>query len=742
MKNIFTTLFLFITLTVSSQTGNQTFTQDISDLKGTRKFDYPFRDYTLPVDVRIKDLISRMTIEEKMSFLVLHNPEIERLGIDKFHFGHECLHGIARAGKATVFPQAIGLGATFDEDLIYRVATAISKEGQAKQKMHHAIGYNDFATGITYYSPNINIFRDPRWGRGQETYGEDPFLTSRLGVAFVKGIQGNHPKYLRGAACAKHWAVHSGPEAERHSIDARPPIKDLYETYLPAFKALVQEADVQMVMASYNMLYGESLLANPYMNQEVLRNKWQYKNLIISDGGAIKNLHLYHGKTKNAVESAALALKTGIDQNLGLTYKELPKALEQGLITEEEIDRAVYYVLKVRFNLGDFDPENLNPFRKIDSSFIDSKENRKLAYEAAVKSIVMLKNNGCLPLKHDIQKVYVLGPQATNIDILLGNYYGLNGDMSTVLEGIVSRSHPGTKVEYRPGTMPTVGSIAKGDWTDISHQFDAIVAVAGISSMMEGEQGAAIASPGNGDRPYLGLPKSQIEYLKTQRAYGNKPIILVLSGGGPIIDPELYELADAILFIWYPGEEGGDAVADIIFGNANPSGRLPVTFPKMDYKLPDFKDYAMKGRTYRYMTEDPLFPFGFGLSYSKFEYSDLEISEEKIRNGQSFSVEATIKNIGKNEGEEVVQLYVTSPKSEFEVPQYSLKGIKRIRLKPGEKKSVRFELDADVLKLFNNQGKQVLIKGEHSIFVSGSLPSERSLDLGASEYLKGIVHVK
>jgi beta-glucosidase len=590
-----------------------------------------WKNPSLPVEQRVKDLLSRMTMEEKASLLLVDAPEIQRLGVPAYNWSHEALHGVARSGKATVFPQAIALAATFDSSLIFKMATSISDEARAKYVAFKKAGISGDFTGLTFFSPNINIFRDPRWGRGMETYGEDPFLTSKIGVAYVKGMQGNNPLQLRTAACAKHFVAHSGPEKDRHLNNPTPSPKDFNETYLPHFKELAQEANVETFMVTYNKIYGIPLCASSNMIRGVIRNKLGYKGLVMTDGGALNHMHQGQAYTKNVTETSAMALKAGINFELGDQFKAIPDAVKKGMISEKTIDSSAAIVLSIRFRLGLFDDLESNPYNAIPESVINCEAHRELARKIATSSIVMLKNNGALPLNKNIKKIYAVGPNATNADVLFGNYNGFTGNMSVPLEGLVNRLSPATILEYRPGCRLDQNNITKADWTNVSHNFDAIVAYMGLSPVIEGEEGEAISSPGEGDRLKLSLPANQIEYLKKQRSYGNKPIILVLFGGSPIIDKEIYDLADAVLFAWYPGEEGGNTIADIILGNEVPSGRLPITFPASESDLPDFSDYSMKNRTYRFANQEPLFPFGFGLSYAKFTYSNLVISKASLK---------------------------------------------------------------------------------------------------------------
>ncbi len=674
---------------------------------------------------RASALVNALTLEEKISLMVDRSAAIERLNIPEYNWWNECLHGVARNGRATVFPQAIGLAATFDENLVYRVADAISDEARAKFNVSQQNGNTSKYAGLTFWSPNVNIFRDPRWGRGQETYGEDPFLTSRIGVNFVKGLQGNDSKYLKTAACAKHYAVHSGPEALRHEFNAIANKKDLYETYLPAFKALVTEAKVEGVMGAYNRVNGEGACASPYLLDDLLRNSWGFKGYIVSDCGALSDFHRFHQLTKTKEASAALALNSELHVNCGNVYLALDKAIAQGLTTEKQLDKVLKHQLLTRFKLGFFDVASKNPYTNIPTTVVDSKAHRALALEAARKSIVLLKNKGgVLPLKKDIQNLYVSGPHATSEEVLLGNYYGVTSKTQTILDGIVSQVSVGTTINYKQGITPYVKNANPIDWsTGEVANADVGIVVLGISGNYEGEEGEAISSENKGDKVNLKLPKHQIDYIKKIKAYqkGN-PLIVVITGGSPIAMPELYELADAVLFVWYPGEEGGQAVADVIFGNTVPSGKLPITFPKSVSDLPAYDDYSMANRTYKYITKQPQFPFGFGLSYTSFTYSDINCTKDEVR--------FEITNTGAVAAEEVAQVYVSSPEAGTLDPITKLVGFKRVKIGAHQKQQVTIPLDKNAFVNYTNQGDEIVRKGIYTIRVGGASPGERSQELG------------
>ncbi|MDX1939743.1 MAG: glycoside hydrolase family 3 N-terminal domain-containing protein [Saprospiraceae bacterium] len=701
-------------------------------------------DTNQPLEKRINDLISKLTLEEKAHQMMHSSPAIPRLGIPAYNWWSEALHGVGRSGTATVFPQAIGLGATFDENLVRRVASAISDEARAMYNAAAAKGYHQQYGGLTFWTPNINIFRDPRWGRGQETYGEDPYLMARLGVAFVQGLQGNNPNYLKVAACAKHFAVHSGPERLRHEFDAIASPKDMRETYLPAFKALV-DAGVETVMCAYNATNGEPCCANNFLLNEVLRKEWGFKGHVVSDCWAIVDFYAQNGHKTVATqaEAVALAVKHGVNLNCGDEYPALVEAVQKGLITEKEIDAALAVLLRTRFKLGLFDPKEKNPYNTIKTDVINSAAHRQLAKEAALKSIVLLKNNGVLPLKNDLAKFFITGPNAANIDAVIGNYYGVNPNVVTILEGLAGAIAKGSQLQYRPGTLLDRSNVNPIDWTTSNAgTSDATFVVMGITGLIEGEEGESIASPHFGDRLDYNLPQNQIDFLKKIRAGHTRPVIAIVTGGSPMNLAEVHELADAVILCWYPGEEGGNAVADVIFGKAAPSGRLPITFPKSFDQLPPYEDYSMKGRTYRYMEAEPLYPFGFGLSYTKFSYAPLKLSAAKIKKNQPVEVETTLTNTGKMEAEEVVQLYISDLEASVAAPLYTLQGIKRVKLKPGASAVVKFTVTPEMMQIVNEKGEKVIESGQFRVSIGGSLPGNRSVALGATQAVQSIFAVE
>ncbi|HEV2764220.1 MAG TPA: glycoside hydrolase family 3 C-terminal domain-containing protein [Pyrinomonadaceae bacterium] len=824
---------------------------------------------SLPVERRVDDLVSRMTLEEKVSQMMNAAARVERLGIPEHDWWNEALHGVARAGVATVFPQAIGLAATWDAELVRQVADATSTEARAKHHEFARRGDRGRYKGLTFWSPNINIFRDPRWGRGQETYGEDPYLTARLGIAFVRGLQGDDPKYLKVAATAKHYAVHSGPEPERHSFDARADERDLRETYLPAFRALVVEGRAEGVMCAYNRTNGEPACANKRLF-DILRREWRFGGHVVSDCAAVEDIWKHHKFTKTEAEASALAVKSGTDLTCGREYKTLIQAVKDGLITEAEIDVSLRRLLRTRFRLGMFDPPALVKYAQIPFSVNDSPAHRALSLKAARESIVLLKNdNNTLPLRRDIRTLAVIGPNADAPDVLLGNYNGQPSKSVTPLEGVRAKVSPATRVLYSQGVYATgsrvvaVGpsALARGDgtrdaglkaeyfnnsalsgepalvrtdadvnfnwgslgpapgvkddnfsvrWTgqlvapesgkyllgfagnggvrllldgqtvfedfdnrrtrtltkelefergrrydlrveyrenanhyasarllwsppsgeralredalDKAREADADVMVMGINPFVEGEE-MKVDAEGfrGGDRTDISLPRPQEELIREVHALG-KPVVLVLMGGSALAVNWADEHVGAILDAWYPGQEGGTALADVLFGDYNPAGRLPVTFYKSAEQLPPFEDYRMQGRTYRYFKGDPLYPFGHGLSYTHFEYDNLRLSANRVRAGEGLTVSADVRNAGARAGEEVVQLYVTDSAASVPVPVRSLAGFTRLHLKPGERRRVSFALTAGQLSLIDERGRRVVEPGEFTVSVGGKQP--------------------
>ena len=675
----------------------------------------------------INALISEMTLEEKVSLMLHESPGVERLGIKPYNWWNEALHGVARAGYATVFPQTIGLAATFDTELVQKEYEVISDEARAKYNEAQKVGdYGQFR-GLTFWTPNINIFRDPRWGRGQETFGEDPYLTSRMGVAAVKGLQGDDKDNLKLAACAKHFAVHSGPESTRHTANVKPSKKDLWETYLPAFKALV-DAGVESVMGAYQRLYDEPCCGSKFLLADILRKQWNFKGHVVSDCWAIRDFHTNHKVTKTEEESAALAISNGCDLNCGCTYHAAIAAVRQGILPEEKVNQSVFNLLMTQAKLGMLDSWKKSKWAYLGAKDVDTKESRALARKVAQDSIVLLKNkNGLLPVKDSVHKIMVMGPVATNINSLIGNYYGLNSKLVTILEGIIGKteSRQQITVDYHPGVGMYNDSKQRGWTVGMAESADLVIACFGLDNMMEGEEGDSVETT-KGDRDFIELPEHQLSYLQAIHDRGT-PVVLVLTGGAPIAFP--YEIADAILFAWYPGEEGGNAIADIIFGDTVPSAHLPMTFPKATADLPDFEDYSMKGRTYRYQTKEALFPFGFGLSYTSFKFENAKA--EKTSDG--IKVDFTLENTGSFDAKEVVQVYISKVKRNEDDPLASLKYFTKVEVAKQSKKDISFTLPMTAFESINQEGKAELLSGDYFITIADSAPLELSEKLGASK---------
>jgi beta-glucosidase len=814
-----------------------------------------YREPARSFEERAADLVSRMTLEEKVAQLQNDAPAIARLGVPAYEWWNEALHGVARAGPATVFPQAIGLAATFDPKLMAEEATAISDEARAKYEAALRRDSHGRYQGLTFWSPNINIFRDPRWGRGQETYGEDPYLTARMGVEFVKGMQGTDPHYLKVVATAKHYAVHSGPEPERHRFDVHPSEIDLHETYLPAFRALVEEAHVASVMGAYNRVNGESASASPRLLQQILRMQWGFKGYVVSDCDAVDDIFTQHKIVASAAEAAALALRSGLDLNCGKTYAALVEAVHKGLATEAEVDTALRRLMQARFELGMFDPPERVPWTGIPYSVNQSPQHDRLARRAAQESIVLLKNEKVLPLSRTLRSIAVVGPTADEVMSLLGNYYGTPAVPVTVLAGIRAAVSPNTKVLYARGTdlvegredaraapviesaylrpaadstvqglkgeyfrgrdfagepsltrvdsrvafrwdrgSPTDDRVARGElppersvgpddfsvrWSgqlvppvsgryeievgaddgarlfvanrlvidawqrsprlqsksafvdleagkpvdirleyfedtrdaevrlswrlpgakppfeealDAAHAADAIVFVGGLTGDVEGEE-MKVSYPGfaGGDRTDLRLPATQQKLLEALQATG-KPVVLVLTTGSALAVDWAKAHIPAILLAWYPGQRGGNAAADVLFGDVNPAGRLPVTFYRASEKLPPFDDYGMRGRTYRYFEGEALYPFGYGLSYTRFSYSGLTLDRASVTADGTLQASVRVKNVGARAGDEVVQLYLQPPDPRYPRPRKELRGFRRISLAAGQEQTVSFTL--------------------------------------------------
>lgn len=679
-----------------------------------------YYDENLSCEERAEALVDEMTVEESASRLRYDSPAIERLGIPSYNWWNEALHGLARSGVATVFPQAIGLAATFDVSLIEKIGDAVSTEARAKYNAYKVCGDNDIYKGLTFWSPNINIFRDPRWGRGQETYGEDPYLTAECGKAYVKGLQGTG-KVLKSAACAKHMAVHSGPESLRHEFNAVVSEKDLEETYLPAFKALVSEAKVEGVMGAYNRVNGEVSCANKYFEKKL--KEWGFDGYFVSDCYAINDFHEGHGITKTPAESASLALKSGCDINCGPSYRHIPEALDKGLIDENDVRKACIHAMRTLIRLGFFDQKT--EYDDIDYTRIACDEHKNLSLEAARRSVVLLKNNGILPLKADMSTIAVIGPNASSIKVLEGNYNGISDRYTTILQGIQDRF--GGRVLYSEGCHlykdRVVPMAQKNDRISeaisVAEKSDIVILCLGFDISLEGEEGETDRNFSSGDRNDLRLPESQRILLYEIKKRG-KPLVVICTGGGSVnIETEV----DALLHAWYPGSEGGTAVAEILFGDISPSAKLPVTFYEKVDALPSFTDYSMSNRTYRYAKNNILYPFGYGLGYSEIICSDACFSDMTL----SFSAE----NKGLYECEDVVQCYVKDYCNEA-VPNYSLCGFKRIMLAPGE--TGRFDINLNPLCFtsVDKNGVRCRRSGRFTIYCGTHQPDKLSCELSGT----------
>lgn len=678
---------------------------------------------------RAKELVAQMTIEERASQLRYDAPPIRRLNIPAYNWWNEALHGVARAGTATVFPQAIGLAAMFDDEFLKKIADVIATEGRAKYNAYSKNEDRDIYKGLTFWSPNVNIFRDPRWGRGQETYGEDPYLSSRLGVAFIKGLQGDG-EHLKLAACAKHFAVHSGPESLRHEFDAIASLKDMEETYLPAFEACVKEAQVESVMGAYNRTNGEPCCGSDTLLRKVLREKWGFKGHIVSDCWALKDFHTHHGVTSTAVESAAMAIKAGCDLNCGNTYLHILQAYQEGLVTEEQITRATERLFTTRFMLGVFDQTE---YDEIPYEVVECKSHLEMAEEAARKSCVLLKNDGILPLqKKNIKTIGVIGPNANSRDALIGNYHGTASRYETILQGIQDEVGEEIRVLYSEGSHLFKERVEPLGYANdrvkeaiiVAQHSDVVILCLGLDEHIEGEEFHQSNEFGSGDKIDLLLPKSQ-RVLMEEIAKVGKPVILCVMAGSALDLSFAEEYFSGILLAWYPGARGGKAVADLLFGKLSPSGKLPITFYRSLEKLPDFEDYSMKGRTYRYMTTDAFYPFGYGLTYSDVRCKQVEIEEKE----EVVHIQVQVTNEGVYAVEEVIQIYVKDEESIWAPPNPILCGFKRISLHPGEKKFVEINVEKQSLTVVDERGNRFIDGAGFVFYVGISQPDVRSIQL-------------
>ena len=739
--------------------------------------EYPFQDPSLPREERVEDLLSRLTVQEKIGLMMNSSKGVERLGIPEYNWWNEALHGVARAGLATVYPQAIGMAATFDPQTHLQTFTYISDEARAKY--HDAVrnGIRRQYFGLTFWTPNINIFRDPRWGRGQETYGEDPFLTSRMGVAAVKGLQGDDERYYKTHACAKHFAVHSGPEWNRHTFDVTASSKDLWETYLPAFEALVTEADVREVMGAYNRYNGAPCCASNFLLGDILRGKWGFDGLVVSDCGAINDFYLkgHHETHPSAAAASADAVKIGTDIECGSSYVELITAYQDGLITEDDIDVSIRRILGGLFEIGFFDPDSMVPWSDIPYSNVDCTEHREHALKVARESVVMLKNDGdLLPvLPSEVKKIAVIGPNADDEKMMLGNYNGIPSYTNTILDGIRA-AYPDAEVSYERGCdlvegfvfvdprarrglnvevfmglteeeqaelrkkqqdeMDAAVPMSSDNYTpealaalaDRASEADLIVFVGGLSPFVEGEEmRVEVDGFKGGDRERIELPEVQGKVLEALHSTG-KPVVFVLCSGSALALEQNEDDYDALLCAWYGGQEGGTAVGDILSGKVSPSGKLPITFYKSTSQLPDFLDYDMQGRTYRYFEGEPLYPFGYGLSYGDFRYGKARLSEKTISKGDDVTLSVQLSNKGDMAATEVVQVYVRRL-DDPEAPLKSLKGFSRVNLEPGETKTVEIALPASSFEYYDASIDDLAVKSGKYEILYGSSSDNRDL---------------
>jgi len=659
----------------------------------TKAQDKPaYRDASKSIDSRVNDLLSRLTLEEKVSLLGYNSKAVPRLGIPAYNWWNEALHGVARAGEATIFPQAIGMAATFNDNLLHQVSTAISTEARAKYNLAIAKDRHLQYMGLTFWTPNINIFRDPRWGRGQETYGEDPYLTGTMGTAFVQGLQGNDPLHLKASATAKHFAVHSGPEATRDYFDAQVDEKDLRETYLYAFHALVN-GGVESVMSAYNKVNGTPNSINKFLLTDVLRKEWDFKGHVVTDCGALDDVYSTHKSLPGPVETAAAAIKAGIDLDCSTVLQnDAIKAVQKGLLTEKEIDGALAALLRTEIKLGFYDDATASPYYGYGADSVHNAAHVALARKAAQQSMVLLKNdNNVLPLKKaNYSSIMVLGANAASLDAMIANYHGTSSKVVNFVEGITAAVGPGTRVEYDQGSDYKDTTHFGGTWA--AGNADATIAVIGLSPVLEGEAGDAFLSETGGDRKNLSLPASEIAFMKELRkSVKNKPIVAVITAGSDVDMDAIAPYADAIIFAWYPGEQGGNALADIVFGDVSPSGHLPLTFYKALSNVPDYKDYSMKGRTYRYYSGPVQYPFGFGLSYTSFAYSLQNEIKHGYKPTDTISVNVQVKNTGVMDGDDVVQAYIQYPQID-RMPVKELKGFKRVTVSKGNEQTITLKI--------------------------------------------------
>ena len=684
---------------------------------------------------RAAELVSKMTLKEKISQMLSWAPAIERLGIPAYNWWSEGIHGVGRAGTATVFPQAIGMAAAFDPDMMHKVGETVGVEARGKYNMCRSYGDRDIYKGLTVWAPNSNIFRDPRWGRGHETYGEDPYLTSRLGVNFVEGMQGDDPDYLQAAACAKHFAVHSGPEDQRHYFNAEVNQQDLWETYLPAFRALVEEAGVEAVMGAYNRTNGEPCCGSKTLLKDILRGKWHFQGHVTSDCWAIKDFHEGHMVTDGPVDSVSLAVNNGCDLNCGNLYVYLEQAVAEGKVKEETIDECVTHLFTTRFKLGMFDEDDKVPYNKLGHDAVDTAASKAFNLEVAEKILVLLKNkDNILPLdKSKLKSIAVVGPNADSRKALVGNYEGTASRYFTVLDGLHEYLGDDVQIRYSEGChlyADKLNGLAQegeliSEVKGVCAESDVVICCLGLDSGLEGEEGDQGNQFASGDKPNLNLPGHQEEILRVCLDSGKPVIVVVLSGSALAINTAENEAA-AVLQAWYPGAMGGLAVARALFGEVNPQGKLPVTFYHSDADLPSFTDYAMKGRTYRYIETEPLYPFGYGLSYTRFTFNDAAVSAGTA-GPDGVDVSVTVRNEGSRAGTETVEVYVKAERPG--TPNAQLKGLAKVSLQPGEEQRVTVHLPLAALALCDEAGVSQVLPGDYTLWVGGSQPDTRSITL-------------
>lgn len=693
-----------------------------------------YLDENVSDEERVEDLISRMTLEEKAAQLRYNAPAVKRLGIPFYNWWNEALHGVARAGAATVFPQPIGLAASFDDRFLKEIGDIVSTEGRAKYNEQIRKNDRGLYKGLTFWSPNINLFRDPRWGRGHETYGEDPYLTSRMGVAYIKGLQGTG-KRLKSAACVKHFAAHSGPEKGRHSFNSIVSKKDLSESYLPAFEACIKEGQVEGIMGGYNRINGEPACGSFHFIQELLREKWGFDGYYVSDCGAIKDFHMHHMVTQNAMESGALALKSGCDLNCGAVYLHIIRAYQEGLLTEEDINRGVTHVMKTRMRLGMFDKKT--EYDDISYEENDTREHHEKALKAAEESMVLLKNDNILPLdKRNLKTVAVIGPNADSREILKGNYNGTATETYTFLDGIRRELGENVRVYYSEGChlyRECVEALAEendriSEAVSMAERSDVVFLCLGLDARLEGEEGDANNSYAGADKIDLEFPESQKHLMKAVFSVG-KPVVVLNSTGSAMNLSYAKEHARAILQTWYPGQMGGIAAANILFGKVSPSGKLPVTFYNSAEELPDFEDYSMANRTYRYMKKEAQYPFGYGLSYGKVNYSKLQVETGNWDKKNFIELKAEIENLSDVELQEIVQVYVKLKGSPLAIPNHSLVQFDRISLKPRERKSLVIQVKKEFLQVIDEMGERKWEKTDTIFYLGSSQPDLISVAL-------------